>query len=96
MPILLIFYALMSIFTFILFGIDKRKAQKNRFRIPEKTLIGFSLLGGGLGGWLGMRLFHHKTKHTSFRILVPLGAILWTLIVIAYYLWPVIDKMMKK
>lgn len=58
--------ALMSLALFFLMGIDKHRARRGRWRIPEKTLFLLALLGGGCGGWLGMRAFHHKTKHRTF------------------------------
>lgn len=74
--IVLIYYLVVNLITFVLFGIDKAKAKKNAWRIPEKTLLGFSLLGGALLGLIGMRLFHHKTKKPAFYISVPLFLIL--------------------
>ena len=52
--------------TFQLYGIDKRRAQRGKWRIPEKTLLLHTWLLGGVGGLLGMKLFRHKTKHTAF------------------------------
>ena len=52
--------------------IDKRKAIKNRWRIPEKTMFTVAVLGGSLGVYAGMQLFRHKTKHAKFYIGVPL------------------------
>ncbi len=52
-------------------GIDKRRAIKGQWRIPEKTLFLFSLIGGSIGTWCGMYLFHHKTKHWYFVIGMP-------------------------
>ena len=72
--ILIFITVIMSVVTFALFGIDKWKAQHNRWRIPESTLLLFSLLMGGIGGVLGMLVFHHKTRKWKFRILVPLLA----------------------
>ena len=60
-----------NIVVFILFGIDKRKAVKKKWRIPEATLLLCSVLGGGMGGLMGMLCFRHKTKHTIFNIIVP-------------------------
>jgi len=65
-------------------GIDKAKAIKGAWRIPEKTLFLFSLIGGSIGTWAGMYLFHHKTKHWYFVIGMP--AILIIQLVIAAYL----------
>ena len=64
-------------------GIDKAKAIKGAWRIPEKTLFLFSLIGGSIGTWAGMYLFHHKTKHWYFVIGMP--AILIIQFVIAAY-----------
>ena len=63
---------LVNIVAFAAYGIDKRKAQKGRWRIPESTLLLLAFFGGSLGALLGMRAFHHKTKHLKFKILVPL------------------------
>ena len=68
--------AAMTLITFFLYLIDKYKAKKGYWRIPEKTLLLSTLLFGGIGGFLGMRLIRHKTKHLHFQILVPLFLIL--------------------
>lgn len=57
---------------FGLMGEDKRRARKDVWRISEKTLFLPVLLGGALGGVLGMRIFHHKTRHWYFRWGFPL------------------------
>ncbi len=69
----LIAYAVISVVTFILYGADKAKAKRNAWRIPEKVLLGFSFLGGAVGGILGMLLFRHKTKHWYFWVVNILG-----------------------
>ena len=51
--------------------IDKYKAKKNLWRIPEKTLLGVALMGGSIGSFAGMQLFRHKTKHPQFYIGIP-------------------------
>lgn len=68
-----IFVALLSLITFILYGVDKKKSEKGKWRIPEKTLLLCSFLGGALGGILAMRIFRHKTKHAYFYIVNFLG-----------------------
>jgi len=73
----------MSLLTFFFFGADKRRARQRRRRFPERTLLAMSLLGGGLGAGLGMLLFRHKTLHRRFRVLVPLGTLLWALVLLA-------------
>ena len=76
LPALALYYLLfINLFAFILMGLDKRKAKRGAWRIPERTLFLPVLLGGGAGGCLGMWTFHHKTKHWYFRIFFPLLAI---------------------
>ena len=83
MRIFLVFYAIMTLVTFIMYGVDKSKAKKGRWRIPEKTLLLFAACFGGLGAFLGMRIFRHKTKHTSFKIIVPMCMLLQFIIIAA-------------
>jgi len=89
MKIFLVFYAIMTVVTFILYGADKAKAKKGKWRIPEKTLLLFAACFGGLGAFLGMKIFRHKTKHTSFKVLVPVFTIIqFVLIAVgAYFLY---------
>ncbi len=70
----LIIYALLALnlITFITYGIDKFKAKKSRWRIPESTLILLALLGGSIGAWLGIKAWRHKTQHAKFYIGIPL------------------------
>ena len=74
--ILLIVLAAVNLLSFALYGIDKLKAKKGAWRIPEATLLLVAFLGGSLGALLGMELFRHKTKHVKFKVLVPLFLIL--------------------
>lgn len=60
-----------NIITFFLFGIDKWKAIRDQWRIPEKTLLLSSLIGGSVGGMVSVRLFHHKTQKPLFRYGMP-------------------------
>jgi len=66
-----LYLAIVNLVAFILMGVDKRRAKKYRWRISEGTLFLFPVLGGSLGGILGMKLFHHKTKHWYFRFGFP-------------------------
>lgn len=66
--------AVMNLIGFIQMGIDKHRAVSKKWRIPERILIGTALLGGGIGSFLGMHVFRHKTKHPKFFILLPLAA----------------------
>ena len=63
---------LMSITGVASMGADKSRARKNQWRIPESTLIWIAALGGAAGVLLGMRVFHHKTRHAKFTVAVPL------------------------
>ena len=72
---------IINIITFIIYGIDKEKSKKNKYRISEKTLIILALIGGSLGALLGMYTFHHKTKKKKFTILIPLILIIWIYII---------------
>ena len=71
---LLVLMAVMSVFLFVMMALDKGKARRGAWRISERTLFVFALLGGAVGGTAGMLLFHHKTKHWYFRLLFPLLA----------------------
>ena len=62
---------MINIAAFALFGADKRKARRGDWRISEKALFLSAVLGGSLGALIGMRLFHHKTKHWYFVIGIP-------------------------
>ena len=69
---LLLFYLLcVNGAGFLLMGLDKRRARRDKWRISEKTLFLPAVLGGSLGAIAGMRLFHHKTKHWYFRYGLP-------------------------
>ena len=79
LTVLVIWLVLINITSFIAYGADKRKAKKKAWRTPEAVLIALAAIGGGLGAFLGMQIFRHKTKHLKFVILVPLFLILWTI-----------------
>ncbi|MEG0792589.1 MAG: DUF1294 domain-containing protein [Lachnospiraceae bacterium] len=63
---------LINSLTFLLYGNDKRRAQKGNFRISEATLMGLALVGGSVGAFLGMQVYRHKTRHVKFVIGIPL------------------------
>ncbi|MBR4457119.1 MAG: DUF1294 domain-containing protein [Solobacterium sp.] len=69
--------AAINLAAFVLYGVDKYRAVRSAWRIPEKTLIALAAFGGGAGAYLAMRLFHHKTRKPLFAIGVPLLALLW-------------------
>ena len=67
--------AVMGIIAFAAYGLDKRKAKKGAWRTSEKTLLLLAACLGGVGAFLGMKVFRHKTQHTRFRIIVPVCAL---------------------
>ena len=69
-------WLVINLITFILYGVDKRRAKRGQWRIPEKTLLTGTWLLGGVGAWLAMRTFRHKTKHIAFQVSAPVGAVL--------------------
>ena len=69
---------------FIVYGIDKYKAKKAKWRIPEATLLLLAVLGGSIGAWMGMKVWHHKTMHKKFKYGIP--AILLIQIALMTYL----------
>ena len=71
MKYFLLYLLLINAAAFLLMLVDKLKAKKNRWRIPERTLFGSALLGGSIGAILGMYTFQHKTKHLSFTLGMP-------------------------
>ena len=83
MRLLRIYLITINAIAFLLMGLDKRKARKHLWRIPEAVLMGAALLGGSPGGILGMLAFHHKTRKPKFYLGFPLiflletGALLW-------------------
>ena len=71
MQILFIYLAIINAIAFLLMLVDKYKAKKNLWRIPEKTLMTVAIIGGSIGAYAGMRLFRHKTQHPKFYIGIP-------------------------
>ena len=69
--VLALWYGFAGAIDFALMGVDKWKARRDAWRIPESTLWLFALLGGALGGTLGMQVFRHKTRHWYFRWGLP-------------------------
>lgn len=79
----LIWIAALSVIALLLYAIDKRKAKKKRWRIPEKTLLLLGFLGGAAGALIGMNLFRHKTKHWYFWAVNLLG-LAWQIALLIY------------
>lgn len=75
--------AFMSLVAFILYGVDKSKAKRGVWRIPEAVLLGWGFFGGAVGAILAMKAFHHKTKHWYFWVVNVLGLVLHIAIIAA-------------
>lgn len=76
MKFIIIILLIINLVAFAAFGVDKWKAEHGKWRIPEATLLGLAFFGGSIGALAGMYLFHHKTKHKKFTVLVPIFLIL--------------------
>lgn len=68
--------------TFLLYGIDKYKAKKGRWRISEATLLTMAAIGGSIGAWAGIRTWHHKTMHKKFKYGIPVIIIMQIALVV--------------
>ncbi len=81
----LLYLIIINSLTFLIFGIDKWKAQRGKWRIPEATLIWMSIIGGSVGALMGMYLFRHKTQKSKFNLGIP--AILLAQAILAYFIF---------
>lgn len=86
--LLIIYLVIINLVGFVLYAIDKVKAKHKAYRISEKTLLNIACSGGGLGCWMGMKNFHHKTLYKQFRVVLPLWTIIWVgLVVLLLIKW---------
>ena len=82
-PLLFILYfIIVNIAAFMLYYIDKQKAKKHLWRIPESTLLLSAAIGGSIGAFFAMKIFRHKTKHPKFYITIPLFMLIHLLLII--------------
>ena len=79
--LIIIYLVVINCTSFTTMGVDKHKARKRAWRIPESTLFVLALIGGSLGATVGMHLFHHKTRHWYFLYGMPAILILQVLLV---------------
>jgi uncharacterized membrane protein YsdA (DUF1294 family) len=79
---IIIYLVVINVVTFFMYGIDKWKARKAKWRIREAALLGLAVLGGSIGAWLGMKVWHHKTLHKKFRYGVPAIIVIQLLLVV--------------
>ena len=70
--IIIIYLATINVATFFVYGLDKWKSKQPRWRVRETALLLLAVLGGSIGAWMGMKVWHHKTLHKKFRYGIPL------------------------
>lgn len=92
------YYFAVNIFTFALFAYDKWCAQHDGWRIKESTLLFWAAIGGGLGAFLAMDIFHHKTLHLKFKLFVPIFLFFHIFIVAIILINPenIVEKVLSK
>ncbi|MBQ6037078.1 MAG: DUF1294 domain-containing protein [Bacteroidaceae bacterium] len=84
LDIALQYLAIINVATFLTYGLDKWKAKRSKWRIREAALLMLAVLGGSIGAWLGMIVWHHKTQHKKFKYGIP-AIILVQAIIIWYF-----------
>lgn len=85
LQIIICYLVIMNVIGFLFMGLDKWKARKRAWRIPEATLLLIAALGGAVGSMIGMHLFHHKTRHWYFLYGIP--AMLVVHILLGFFVW---------
>lgn len=80
--VMLAYLIIINLITFLVFAVDKRKAIKHKYRIPEKTLFGLAIAGGSIGALLGMHVWRHKTRVWYFMVGIPCMLILQIIAVV--------------
>jgi uncharacterized membrane protein YsdA (DUF1294 family) len=81
-----------NVIAFFMYGIDKWKAKKDKWRTSEATLMWLAIIGGSIGAWLGMKVWHHKTMHKKFRYGLPLIIIVQIALIIFAYEYIMINQ----
>ena len=87
--ILLIYLAAVNLFGLIIMGVDKSRAKRRKWRIPEATLFLVAIIGGSIGSIAGMYLFRHKTKHWYFVVGMPVILVLQIIAALILYFAPI-------
>ncbi len=87
--LIFLYVVIVNLVSLIVMGVDKRKAQKRAFRIPEATLFVLAIIGGSLGSIIGMHLFHHKTRHWYFLYGMPVILALQIILILAVVFSPI-------
>ena len=79
------YLVVINVITFLVYGVDKYKAKKHKWRISENMLMGLAAIGGFAGAFAGMQMFRHKKKHMKFVLGVPMIAIVWIITIVYYW-----------
>lgn len=87
--LVLIYLAVINSVTFFLYGIDKWKAKRSKWRVPESTLLWWAAFGGSIGALAGMKTWHHKTQHKKFKYGVPAILIVQLVLVGVFIYWKI-------
>ena len=77
-----LYFIVLNLLTFLLYGLDKYKAIRQEWRIPERALLLMAFMGGAFGALSAMRIFRHKTRKGRFRLMIPLFCLLWGYVIV--------------
>ena len=85
--VVLAYFITVNVLGLVLFGIDKWKAKHDKWRISEATLLSVTAIGGSIGAWVGMKVWHHKTIHKKFKYGIPLVMVLQLALLLFTLYW---------
>ena len=85
--VVLAYFITVNVLGLVLFGIDKWKAKHDKWRISEATLLSLTAIGGSIGAWVGMKVWHHKTMHKKFKYGIPLVMVLQLALLLFTLYW---------
>ena len=85
--VVLAYFITVNVLGLVLFGIDKWKAKHDKWRISEATLLSVTAIGGSIGAWVGMKVWHHKTMHKKFEYGIPLVMVLQLALLLFTLYW---------
>ena len=85
--VVLAYFITVNVLGLVLFGIDKWKAKHDKWRISEATLLSLTAIGGSIGAWVGMKVWHHKTMHKKFKYGIPLVMVLQFVLLLFTLYW---------
>ena len=85
--VVLAYFITVNVLGSVLFGIDKWKAKHDKWRISEATLLSVTVIGGSIGAWVGMKVWHHKTMHKKFKYGIPLIMVLQFVLLLFTLYW---------